>query len=70
MMSLSDHSETDDWIDAIINNGNNGVAQPPKESEDPFHELNEYLGSPPVSRAECPNPISWWGVSVSELHDH
>jgi len=49
MMSLSDHSETNDWMDAIINNGNNGVAQPPKESEDPFHELNEYLGSPPVS---------------------
>ena len=49
MMSLPDHLETDDWMDAIINSGNDGVAHPPKETEDPFRELNEYLGPPPIS---------------------
>jgi hypothetical protein len=31
--------------------------------ENPFEELQRYLRQPRLKRADCPNPITWWGVS-------
>jgi hypothetical protein len=40
-------------------------SDPVTESEkDPFEELNRYLKQPRLRRKDCPNPISWWGVST------
>jgi hypothetical protein len=30
---------------------------------DPFAELNRFMDSDPLSRAECPDIIAWYGVS-------
>jgi hypothetical protein len=30
---------------------------------DPFEEYNRYIKQPTLRRDDCPNPISWWGVS-------
>ena len=30
---------------------------------DPFKEYNRYIKQTRLSREDCPNPISWWGVS-------
>ena len=30
---------------------------------DPFEEYNRYIKQPQLIRDDCPNPISWWGVS-------
>ena len=38
-------------------------SQPVPENMDKFEELNQYLRKPRLTRAECPNPIPWWGVS-------
>jgi hypothetical protein len=31
--------------------------------QDPFEELNRYFAKRTVSRKDCPDPVSWWGVS-------
>ena len=30
---------------------------------DPFEEYNQYIKQPWLRQDDCPNPISWWGVS-------
>jgi hypothetical protein len=41
---------------------------------DPFAELNNFFGSDPLSRAECPDIIAWYGVRlrllIAELLDN
>jgi len=31
--------------------------------EDPFEEVQQYFQQPRLKQADCPNPITWWGVS-------
>ena len=61
---------TDSWIESMIvkkqkKKGTLQNSEPVTESEkDPFEELNCYLKQPWLRRKDCPNPISWWGVST------
>jgi hypothetical protein len=34
---------------------------------DPFLEINRYFSQSWLRWEDCPNPISWWGVSLSVL---
>jgi hypothetical protein len=62
-------SSTAAWMEALIEKkkkkkGNSSLpsSQPVPETMDKFEELNRYLRKPRLTRAECPNPIPYWGV--------
>lgn len=66
-------SSTDAWIESLINEEKKGkatenVAQEPSDyGLDSFEEYKRYIKQPRLSRDECPNPISLWGVSTGKF---
>ena len=65
-------SSTDAWMENLIKKKEKkGKGKAPEafsqESSDigldPFEEYNRYIKQPRLRQDDCPNPISWWGVS-------
>ena len=63
-------SFTDAWMEDLIKKkGKKGkapetIAQESSDNSlDHFEEYNQYIKQPQLSQDDCPNPISWWGVS-------
>ncbi|PPR06396.1 hypothetical protein CVT24_002491 [Panaeolus cyanescens] len=63
------YSESDDWMEEIIASSSQVDASSSIYSqptiEDDLEELHWYFNKPAISRADCKDPIKWWG-----LHGH
>ena len=64
-----DGSAADIWMDAIIHRKGKSTPGPiavqaqQNDEANPYMELEKYLKDPLVSKAQCPELISWWGVN-------
>ena len=63
---ISDKSTTDQWMDKVINQ--KGKSRPYNQEtargSDPYDELNRFFAKDPLSKFDCPDVISWFGVSL------
>ncbi|PPR02389.1 hypothetical protein CVT24_002051 [Panaeolus cyanescens] len=64
------YSESDNWMEAIIANSQADInvsvySQPTIEDE--LEEFYRYFNKPGVSRADCKDPIKWWGLHGQEF---
>jgi hypothetical protein len=63
-------SAADVWMDKIIHRKRKSVPGPSvaqarlEDEANPYLELEKYLRDPLISKAQCPEPIPWWGVSI------
>ena len=66
-------SSTDAWMKNMIKKKEKKgkateiVMESSDDGLDPFEEYNQYIKQPRLNRDDCPNPISWWGVSNVSL---
>ena len=67
-------SSTDAWMESLIKKkekkgkATETVAQESSDNGiDPFEEYNRYIKQPGLMWDDCPNPISWWGVSKHQF---
>ena len=62
-------SSTDAWMENMIKKKEKKgkvieiVTESLDNGVDPFEEYNQYINQPRLIQDDCPNPISWWGVS-------
>ena len=63
-------SSTDAWMERVIQKkekkgkaAETAAQDSSDNTSDPFEEYNQYIKQPRLNRDDCPNPISWWGVS-------
>jgi hypothetical protein len=56
-------SSTDLWMERMINKKQDDV-ELAAVRVDPFEELQQYLQQLQLKRGDCPNSITWWGVST------
>ena len=54
-------SSTTAWMESVIKKKQRKASQVVHENM--FEELDRYLDKDRLKRAECPDPIAYWGVS-------
>jgi hypothetical protein len=69
--SFLDLSATEKWMEKLIKkkkkqDGNltQSLGITNSDHQDPFEEITRWFGSKRLEQAACPNPITWWGVSL------